>query len=266
MSETAKFTVAIATNNLSILQKNILLSPGLLRDGHQLIIKNDFPSASLAYNRAIDEAVNDIVIFVHHDIYLPEKWFADLHASLAYLERSRMKWGVLGCFGSTRSDHGGLGNIYTTGLGSHGRPIDEPRRVETLDEIVLIVRKSSGLRFDPALPHFHLYGPDLCMTASEQGLGSYAIQAFCVHNTNQLLKLPAEFDACYRYIKNKWKKKLPIYTSCITISRRDEDLRARKLRQFVGNVLRVKAVPLLRLDDPRVVLRDIETTLAASRC
>jgi len=55
--------------------------------------------------------------------------------------------------------------------------------VQTLDEIVLIFRRDSGLSFDETLPHFHFYGTDICMRAAEQGRQCYAISAFCVHNT-----------------------------------------------------------------------------------
>ncbi len=41
-----------------------------------------------------------------------------------------------------------------------------PARVATLDELLLIVKRDSGLRFDPALG-FHLYGADICIQARE---------------------------------------------------------------------------------------------------
>ena len=68
--------------------------------------------------------------------------------------------------------------------------------VQTLDEIVLILKKSSGLRFDDSLPHFHFYGTDICLRAAQRGMRSYAISAFCVHNTHQTLVLPEEFYEC----------------------------------------------------------------------
>ena len=62
------FTVAVSVNQEEVLQRNLLLSPGLLDGGrNQLLVKRGYPSASLAYNASIDEADNDIVIFVHQD-------------------------------------------------------------------------------------------------------------------------------------------------------------------------------------------------------
>lgn len=249
------FTIAVAVNNAEVLRSNLYSSPEIQHGcGHQVVIKENYPSASLAYNAAMDDAVNDLMIFVHQDVYLPNTWFADLRRSLTWLEEKRIEWGVLGCFGSRNGAAGGLGRVYTTGLGQHGQPLGQPEPVETLDEIILIVRKSSGLRFDPELPHFHMYGADICLAARDKGLRSYAIPAFCIHNTNQLLRLPSQFYDCYRHIKKKWDKFLPIYTSCMTISRFDRELHLRWLREFGQQALGIERKPKLRIDDPRTLL------------
>jgi hypothetical protein len=250
------FTVVVAVNDLKVLERNLLLSPGIKSDNMQLIIKRDCISASLAYNEAIEEADNEIIIFVHQDVYLPETWFAGFKKSLSYLEKEKISWGVLGCFGSRPGGAWGIGRVCTNGMGYHGNEIDRPEPVQTLDEIVLVIRKSSGLRFDPTLPHFHLYGTDICMSAKDMGLMSYAIPAFCVHNTNQLVNLPIEFYNCYRHVKIRWGKYLPIYTSCITISRFDREVRVRRIREASKRFLRESIVPACRVEDPRALMRD----------
>ena len=250
------FTVVVAVNDLKVLQGNLLLSPGIKNDNIQLIIKRDCRSASLAYNEAIEEAKNDVIIFVHQDVYLPETWFSGLNNSLSCLEKENINWGVLGCFGSRPGGARGIGRVYTNGMGFHGHEIDKPEPVQTLDEIVLVIRKSSGLRFDPTLPHFHLYGTDICMSAKDRGLVSYAMPALCVHNTNQLVHLPKEFYNCYRHVKSRWSKYLPIYTSCIRISRFDSELRVRWIREAGKRILRKSIMPAYRVEDPRSLLRD----------
>lgn len=250
-----RLTIVVAVNNMDVLQKNLCLSPGIENDDIQLIIKRDYRSASLAYNEAIEEAENEIIIFVHQDIYFPETWFSSLKESLSYLEREKIRWGVLGCFGSRPGGAGGVGRVYTNGMGFHGREIDKPEPVQTLDEIVLVIRKSSGLRFDPTLPHFHMYGADICMSAREQGMMPYAIPAFCVHNTNQLLNLPKEFYECYRHVKRRWKRYLPIYTSCIKVSRLDGELRLRRIREIYKRLQGKKPTPTYRVEDPRSLLK-----------
>ena len=243
-------TIAVAVNSDDQLRNNLLRSPGL-NGRHQVILKRGFSSAALAYNSAIDEAGHDIVIFIHQDMYLPAGWFDDLGRALAFLEETDVRWGVLGCFGSRKGVEGGLGRLYTQGRGWHGRRLGCPEPVETLDEIVLIIRRSSGLRFDPRLPHFHFYGTDLCMAARERGLVNYAFQGAAVHNTNQLLMLPAEFYVCYAYVRKKWAKHLPIVASCMTVSSLNGALYRRRILESGRRLLRRPAVGARRVEDPR---------------
>jgi Glycosyltransferase like family len=251
-------TVVAAVNSRSVLQNNLLRSPALAVESKvQLIVKEGFVSAAAAYNSAIDEAAHDVIAFVHQDIYLPETWFAQCRQSIDALEQRNSRWGVLGCFGSHRNAFGGVGRVYTTGLGVHGNVIGEPTAVETLDEIALIIRKSSGLRFDDSLPHFHMYGVDICLLARSMGLGCYAIPATCVHNTNQLIDLPAEFVECYRYIKRKWASALPISASCITVSRFDRELHQRSLRRWIDKATGLNVKPLQRVQDPRPLMNEL---------
>lgn len=249
------FSLVAAVNNRKTLENNLLASPAL-DGGHvvQLIFKEGSASASLAYNAALEEAAHDIVVFAHQDIYLPADWFGQLAQSIEALDASNASWGVLGCFGSREDAFGGVGRVYTHGLGLHGNTIARPEVVDSLDEIVLVLKKSSGLRFDPELPHFHMYGVDICMAARDAGLASHAIPAFCVHNTNQLLQLPAEFYECYEFVKRKWEKYLPIAASCITISQRDTALRKKQREEFLARLFRRRHKALKRVDDPKSLL------------
>ena len=254
-----RFTVVAAVNNRRILEGNLLLSPAIA-DGREcnIVIKEGFASASLAYNSAIDEAQSDVLVFVHQDVYLPEHWFDEVANAIRALEDDGVRWGVLGCFGSRRDANGGLGRVFTTGRGLHGNVIHCPEPVETLDEIVLITRKSSGPMFDPNLPHFHMYGVDLCLQARSRGMTNYAIPAFCVHNTNQLVKLPAEFYICYGYIKRKWGRYLPIHTSCMAVTRFEMERREKQARDFINTILGRMKPPLARAEDPRTVVANDE--------
>jgi hypothetical protein len=259
MRETSdeRFTIVVCVNNDDVLQKNLLLSPGILNGGrNQLSIRRHFSSASLAYNSAVDESANDIIIFVHQDVYLPDTWFEDLKRCLAWLDAANANWGVLGCYGCRVGVSDGLGRLYTTGHGPHGRQLAHPEPVDTLDELILIIRKSSGLRFDPRLSHFHLYGADICMTAREKGMVNYAFQGYCVHNTNKLLILPREFYTGYHYLRRKWRHRLPIATSCMRISLLNEELYRRRIYEVRLRVLGRTGPFPKRVDDPRILSRD----------
>jgi hypothetical protein len=214
-----------------ILERNLLLSPCLrVPRHHQIIIQEGFPSAATAYNNAIEKSVNDLIVFCHEDVYLPENWDSQLACAIDYLQLHDPNWGVLGCAGITRNKRL-CGHVYSTGLGVLGEPSDRPQPVQTLDELVLILRKSSGLRFSESLPHFHLYGTDICMRAAKSNMNSYAISAFCIHNTREIVSMPREFYECYKQIKRMWKEYLPIQTTCIRITKWNISAYATRLRE-----------------------------------
>lgn len=254
------FTVAVAVNNREILQNNLLLSPELAGvHCHQVIVREGYASAALAYNSAIEQAVNDVIVFVHQDVYFPDHWFAGLERSIRDLDKQGIDWGVLGCFGNRLDSQSGIGAVYTTGRGVHGKLIGVSEAVETLDEIVLVVRKSSGLRFDSDLPSYHLYGTDICMMARSMGLTNFVVPGFCVHNTNEILQLPAEFMSNYYFIKRKWEEYLPIRSSCITISQFDREICLIQLRAVMSRLLGKTKVPKKRVKDPRCLLEKHST-------
>ena len=259
MSLCNQITFVVAANSRETLERNLLASPCFLsHHNHQILVQEGFSSAALAYNDGLRGAANDLIIFVHQDIYLPENWISRLEVALQRLEKIDPAWGVLGCWGATaRGEY--RGHVYSSGWGILGREFEAPEAVQTLDEIVLIIRKSSGLVFDQHLPHFHFYGTDICMRAARQSMKSYAMSAFCVHNTSQILELPKEFYRSYSYVRKAWKDDLPIQTTCIRVSRSNFHVYRRKLEDWVLPRLRRKAFPVQRSDDPMLILKELET-------
>jgi hypothetical protein len=250
-------TFAVATYRTGeILESNFLASPCLRKPHpHQILVQKDYISAAKAYNDAIDRAVNDLVVFAHQDVIFPDCWLSQLARALDYLEVADPRWGVLGCFGKTR-DGRSCGYVYSFGV--LGSPLVHPAPVRTLDEIVLILRKPSGLRFDERLPHFHFYGADICLAAAKRGMNSYAIPAFCIHNSQQQLVLPREFYESYRHFKRLWKEHLPVQTTCITVSRFDLAVYIRRLHEaYVRHIVRKQ--PVKRLRSVQGLLEQLET-------
>ena len=242
------------TSSLTIFEKNFAASPclGEIRPD-RIIVQEGFSSAATAFNDAIDRAETDLIVFAHQDVYFPGDWLTNLNQSLDILERSDPDWGVLGGWGVNNR---GLqvGYLYSAGLGVLGKPFAQPIAIDTLDEYVLIMRKSSGLRFDPKLPHFHFYGTDICLSARKKKKSCYAISAFCIHNTSYGL-LPPEFFECYWHVKRKWKEFLPIQTSCIRVTRWNEELIVRRLKHVYLTLFRRDYKLFPRLEDPRSVLQ-----------
>jgi hypothetical protein len=95
-----------------------------------------------------------------------------------------------------------------------------PAKVATLDELLLVVRRDTPLRFDPALG-FHLYGADFCLQAREAGLAVVALGALCYHNSRSL-GLPEAFFKSAEYFARKWSHRLPVATPCVIIDRGGE--------------------------------------------
>jgi hypothetical protein len=257
MVDTKSITFVISVNNKSVFESNFLASPCLSGPhSHQILVQEGFSSASIAYNNAIDRSANDLMVFAHQDMIFPEFWLADLQRALDSLKQTDPQWGVLGCYGETLDDNG-RGYIYSGGLGIMGKPKDAPEPVQTLDEIVLILRKSSGLRFDADLPHFHFYGADICMAAAARGLKSYATSAFCIHNTQQNFVLPKEFYESYRYMKRKWKNSLPIRTTCVTMTKFDSYMYKKRIQELYLRFIRRKVIGAFRVKDGRELLAEL---------
>jgi len=208
----------VAVNNRGVLNANMLSSPIFNNnDSFDIIIQEGYKSAAKAYNNAINKSKNDLLVFVHQDVYFPGKWVDDLFRAVSYLDSKDPEWGVLGCIGASK-DGTVVGNVYSSGLGTIlGDKFDRPVQVQTLDEIVLIIKKSSGLRFDEDLPSFHLYGTDICMNAFFNNRQSYVIPAFCIHNSNKNMYYPPEYYKCVFHVIKRWRKYLPIYTTCMEL-------------------------------------------------
>lgn len=235
MKHDERLTFIAASNNEAVLRKNLLASPALGAGcRHQIIVKRNYPSIGTAFNEAIEEADNNILVFLHQDIVLPEGWDDRLLDSITALERDGAAWGVVGCYGATK-DNVQAGHVYSNGLQRElGTAGAAPVEVAVLDEIVLVIRKSSGLRFDPRLPGFHLYGADICLEAQERSLACYAISNFCLHNSLPIRRLGRDFWRCVFFIRRKWWSRLPLQTNIIPITKNPFMLRYVKLRKAIA--------------------------------
>jgi hypothetical protein len=211
-------SVISAVNDNEVL-KHCLLSSAEIELAKEIILQRGYASAVAAYNAGIEKAAADLLVLVHQDVYLPGGWLEGLARAVAALSEQDPDWGVLGVWG-VRPSGEGAGFLYCGATRRVlGHRFDGGVEVETLDEVLLIVRKSSGLRFDQQLRGFHMYGADICLEARRRGRKCYAIAAFCVHNTNQYGMLPLQFWQGYLALRRKWKDQLPIQTTCIKITK-----------------------------------------------
>ena len=171
------WTVISAVNDDEVLKSSLLDSPGI-KSASQVILQRGFRSAALAYNDAINKAKTDLLVFVHQDMYLPEGWIESVERAVETLASQDPNWGVLGVWGAQVSGDR-VGYLYWTGDMGLERPFDGVKEVRTLDEVVLIFRKSSGLKFDVQLPSYHFYGTDICLEAARKWMKSLPVDTPC---------------------------------------------------------------------------------------
>ncbi len=218
------FVVGVSDD--AILGKNFMASPCVAAAGspHQVILVHEGLNVVAKLNHGLERAGNDWVVCLHQDVWLPAGWDLALAQQIRAAELRFGPIGVAGVYGVgdvIRGDDpaGPLGAERIGWVVDRGRMLNDgpglPARVATLDELLLVVRRDSPLRFDPSLG-FHLYGADLCLQARERGLAAVALGALCHHNSRHI-GLGEGFHESAAVFARKWKHRLPIATPCVII-------------------------------------------------
>ena len=217
------FDIAAACNSEAILAANLARSP--LIGATRLHCEWNAPSAAIAYNRALDATGAEIVVFAHQDVYFPKGWDALLHRRITEVAAHDPNWALIGAFG-VGLDGAHWGPVWSSSLGQIvGRVPDAPVLVQSYDEMVIILRRASGLRFDEGLPGWHMYGTDIVAQARASGLGAWAVSLPCIHNDRFHGTLGPDYTECYRAMQRKWAGQLPLRTPITKISRSGLHLR-----------------------------------------
>lgn len=204
------FSIAAAVNDQEILSSCLQRSPDILSGELALRTYENYPSAARALNAGLAESSAAIVIFAHQDVYLPEGWLRRLISQINLLEQNDPNWAVIGLYGR-RPTGEEVGLVWSSGLGRVvGQGGFPPTEAVTLDELVLIVRRDSGLRFDEGIPGFHMYGTDIVMQGRAAGLLSFVVDAPAIHNSRPVRALTGAYADAYRYMQRKWRKNLPL--------------------------------------------------------
>lgn len=207
-------------------------------------VERDPPSATAAYNRGLEGTRAEIVVFAHHDVFLPAGWDALLAERVAAVERLDPDWGLIGAFG-IGLDEQEYGPVWSTSIGRIiGRVPLEPVPAQSYDELLIVMRRGAGLRFDETMPWFHFYGTDIVQTARAAGRSAWIASLPVVHNDLAHDRLGADYREAYHALRRKWRARLPLRTSTVKVSWHGLHLvRAMRHLGQVGDVVRAQAMP-----------------------
>jgi len=157
------------------------------------------------------------VIFAHQDLLLDQgHGIEQLRSKLAELDDHDGNWAIAGNAGVT--DNMVLIR-HVSDL--HGASFDDnlPRPVITLDENLLIIKRSANLRCSSNIGGFHLYASDLCLYALMHYKTAYVIDFRLTHlgqgNINE------NFYAVQRKFQSRWNPHFLtafIQTPCTTFA------------------------------------------------
>ncbi len=220
-----RLSFVVCLSDEATLTANLLASPCLGPDSpHEVIAVRNAPSAAAGLSLGLARARHELVVGLHQDVVLPSGWDRRVVEQYRRAERRFGPIGVAGIYGvgTVRAAPGRpraaerIGRVVDRGRLLEERPA-LPAPAATLDELLLIVRRDTPLRFDPALG-FHLYGADLCLQARERGLAVVVLDALCHHNSRSLA-LPEAFLASAEVFARKWAHRLPVATPCAAFDR-----------------------------------------------
>src|SRR5205085_442241 len=133
-------------------------------------------------------------------------------------EQSGVAWGVLGVCGVT-ADGKFCGRVWCTGGNREYRGLQQgPHKVVSIDEVIIVLKRSTGLTFDENLPGFHLYATDVIMEARKRGLMTFVFDGPVIHNSRANPQpLDRHYWTAYRYMQRKWAAELPLPTCVIPV-------------------------------------------------
>ena len=153
-------------------------------------------NAAQGLNHGIDQLNAEWIICLHQDVLFPDDFWQRLTSSLDALDDDVALAGLVGCERSGRF----RGHIVDPNGHCYWPKL--PTAVLALDEVLIAVRKSSGLRFTEEVPGFHCYGADLCFEAERRGLRTFAIDAPLVHLSTG--KLDENYERASQWLMAKW--------------------------------------------------------------
>lgn len=144
--------------------------------------KGEYPSAAIALNEGAKKSSGDYLMFVHQDVELLERDF--LVNMVDVINSYKNEEVILGVAGVKDSSGTYSNIIHGVNKVSAGTQIRIAEQMQTLDEVLLFMRKSvfENLLFNQTLCEgWHLYGVELCLRANMVGIKPVVIPSRIYH-------------------------------------------------------------------------------------
>jgi hypothetical protein len=216
----ASVSIVCVYNNLAVRQQCLDRSIEALcneaSDVEYLPIENlnsTYPSAGAALNHGVSLAKNEVVTFVHQDVFL--------HSLTALKQAAGQMtaggFGVLGANGM-RSDGQLIGRIRDRVI-LQGEPVEQPTDVDSLDEVLFLAPRSQLLS-DPLTESrgmaWHAYAVEYGLRMRRQGLRTGVADIPLTHNS--LTVNLDRLDEAHQSIAARYPDLLPVQTTCGTVT------------------------------------------------
>lgn len=224
--DTLRLSFVTCVSRIDVLSQRLALSPCLQSGGLPWTAYFNCAAAAQAFNQQLRAgAAIDWLVWVHQDVYLPAAWEQQFRRALAQATERWPRLAVAGVYGV----HGAGAQAQRAGhVLDRGLLLREqaalPCLVDSLDELLVAVRVSSGLQMDPAMG-FDFYATDLVLQARQAGWCAAAVDAYCEHwsDTPASGEMPAHLIARVKAnghaFESKWAHRLPVTTPCFHINR-----------------------------------------------
>jgi hypothetical protein len=175
-------------------------------------VDGKYQSAGAALNYGVSLAKNDVVVFVHQDVYL--------HSLTALKDAAEQvcggHFGVLGAIG-VRADGLLLGRIRDRVLLA-GAPVARPAEVDSVDEVLFMAPRVQLIREplseSPDLA-WHAYAVEYGLRIRREGFRTGVANIPITHNS--LSVNLARLDEAHQAVAKQYTDLLPLMTTCGTI-------------------------------------------------
>ncbi|WP_010205775.1 glycosyltransferase [Salinibacterium sp. PAMC 21357] len=181
----------------------------------------EFATAGAALNHGASQAHNDVVVFVHQDVYLHSLPELERAASELFSTPHIGVMGAVGIDGSGRI----VGRIRDRVIGL-GEPAPVPRDVESMDEVLFMVTRDRVRReplADDARLGWHAYAVEYSARIRAAGLRAVVRDIPLTHNS--LSTNLRNLDVAHRRVGDSYPALLPLRTTCGTIHSQGGDRR-----------------------------------------